>query len=223
MSSEFLSHDSDWWNTAMVVALVFAFLAAGLVAAATTGVIVVQKREAISAKEDLEKYKAAAAGQLAEAKLEGIKAGKAAGDADLKAAQATARAAEAELALAKYRAGRSLTEEQKNELVAVLRSAPKGPVIIKPNFLSPEPTRYADELSAVFNEAGFSGVGDKPLSVVSTNKPGIFVVVRNKDHMPPQTVTIAEALKKANIPFTAHQEDYVPDENTVVILIGERP
>lgn len=229
MSGSFLGHNSDWWNAAMVVALLLAFLAAGLVAAATAGVIVIQKREAASAKEDLEKYKTSVAGQVAEARVEGINAGKAAGDANLKAAQAnekaaeaTRQAAEAELALAQYRAGRSLTNEQRERLLDHLRLSPKGPVIIKPNFLSAEPTRYANQLSAVFNDAGFSDVGDKPLSVVSTNRPGIFFAIKDKSHIPPQATPIAKAFDAAKIPIIVQQEGYVPDTNTVVILIGER-
>jgi len=145
------------------------------------------------------------------------------GEAVARASEANARALQAELELVKYRVGRSLGEEQKRQMEEVLKSAPKGPVIIKPNFLSPEPTRYGNELSEVFNKSGFSNVGDKPLSVVSTNLPGLFLVIRDKEHIPPQATAIMGAFHAANIPITAHEEEYVPDVNTVVILVGERP
>lgn len=139
------------------------------------------------------------------------------------AALAHARAVEAELALEKFRAGRILTEDQKNELKALLMQTPKGAVIIKPNFLSPEPTRYAKALADIFNQAGFSDVGDKPLSVVSTNRPGLFVVMKDQTQIPKHLMAIVAAFKEVKIPFTLHQESYVPDVETVVILIGENP
>jgi len=144
-------------------------------------------------------------------------------EAVARASEANAKALQAQLELAKYRVGRSLREEQKSQMEEVLKSAPKGPVIIKPNFLSPEPTRYANELSEVFNKSGFSNVGDKPLSVVSTNLPRLFLVIRDKEHIPLQATAIMGAFHAANIPITAHEEEYVPDVNTVVILVGERP
>ena len=81
------------------------------------------------------------------------------GEAVARASEANAKALQAQLELAKYRVGRSLREEQKSQMEEVLKSAPKDPVIIKPNFLSPKPTRYANELSEVFNKSGFSNVG----------------------------------------------------------------
>ncbi|MGD0142954.1 MAG: hypothetical protein ABSC92_07335 [Rhizomicrobium sp.] len=191
MDSNLFGHDSDWWSGAMLLSLLLAFVVAGLVAAATAGVIFVQKRESV------------VSGQ--------------------KIAEANARALEAQLALERYRAGRSITPEQRQLMTQWLEHSPKGPVIIKPNFLSPEPTRYANALSEVFNQSGFSNVGDKPLSVVNTNLPGIFVVIRDRDHPPTQLVSIANALHAANISFSAHAEEYVPDVNTVVILVGEQP
>jgi hypothetical protein len=139
------------------------------------------------------------------------------------AATANARAAEAQLALAKFRAGRTLSDAQKSKLRNVLSKTPKGPVIIKPNFLSPEPTRYANALSYIFNESGFVGVGDKPLNVVNTSLPGVFVVIRDANTRPKQFEGIASAFQAADIPFSAHYEAYVPDTETVVILIGEQP
>jgi type II secretory pathway pseudopilin PulG len=132
--------------------------------------------------------------------------------------------AQAQLALEQYRSGRALTEAQSRTVEQILRAGPKGPVIIKPNFLSAEPTRYANALSAIFNGAGYDGVGDAYLEgVIATNKPGLFVAVRDDKDRPPQLAPIATAFTAAGIPFSAHAEAYVPDTKTVVILVGERP
>jgi len=90
-----LGHDADWWNGAVVVALVLAIAAACAVAATTFAVITAQKREALVAKADFERYKASVALHVAEARNEGIEAGKAAAGADVKAAEAHKGAAEA--------------------------------------------------------------------------------------------------------------------------------
>ncbi len=132
--------------------------------------------------------------------------------------------AQAQLALEQYRSGRTITDAQGGIVEQILRAGPKGPVIIKPNFLSAEPTRLANALSAIFNAAGYDNVGDGYLEgVISTNKPGLFVAIRDASDRPPQLDSIAAAFKAAGIPFTAHAETYVPDTKSGVILVGERP
>lgn len=202
MVRRMLGLDLPAWNTLMWLSLGLAAFAAIAIFLTTRAVISLQDKEATDRADELAKYKQ---------------------DASVRIAEANAKALEAQLALAKYRAGRSLTDEQKSALHNALGHSPKGPVVIKPNFLSAEPTRYANELSAVFNSSGFSDVGDKPLLIVATNKPGIFVAIRDRQHPPPQFDGIVEALQMAKIPFTAHEEVYVPDVNTVVILVGEQP
>jgi type II secretory pathway pseudopilin PulG len=51
MGIELLGHGLDWWNSALLVALAIAAFAAFAVAAATRGVIIVQKREARASEE----------------------------------------------------------------------------------------------------------------------------------------------------------------------------
>lgn len=139
-----------------------------------------------------------------------------------RAAEANARALEAQVELAKYRAGRALRPEQIEKLAAGLRSSPKGPVIVKPNFLSPEPTRYANAISGIFNKSGFSDVGDKPLNIVSYNAPGLYLATR--DRSPPSHFEgILRAFQSADIPIIVGQGDWVPDDATVVIMVSEQP
>jgi hypothetical protein len=53
MGIELLGHGLDWWNGALLFALVLAAVAAFAVVATTTGVIIVQKREARASAEKL--------------------------------------------------------------------------------------------------------------------------------------------------------------------------
>ena len=190
------------WNDLIVLFVVigggFAVLAAGSIYVAFQ----LQKQVTADGAVALERFKAQAGRDIA---------------------NANARAKEAELALEKYRTGRSFTADQRQKLEGSLRASPQGRVIVKPNYLSPEPSRYAKEIIALFNDAGFSKVGDAPLGIVSLNRPGLFVAVRDPHHLPPHAMPITVAFTNAGIPFETLNADWVPDGETVVILVGERP
>jgi hypothetical protein len=51
VGTELLGHGLDWWNGALLLSLVIAAFAAFAVAAATTGVIIAQKRETLAAQQ----------------------------------------------------------------------------------------------------------------------------------------------------------------------------
>jgi hypothetical protein len=116
-----LGHDGDWWDIWMLGSLIVVGLAALAAAAFTTGSVLVHKREAAAASAALDRYKLDTAGKVAEATTAGISAGEKAGAASLEAARANVRAAEAALALAKYKAPRDLSPVQQERLIAVLK------------------------------------------------------------------------------------------------------
>jgi hypothetical protein len=194
-----------------------------LVGLSTFFVVTLQREEIVESKNEMDSYKLTVESKVADAKKEGLDAGKSAGDALLRAAQANERAAQAELELAKYRSGRSITSEQHRVLVQWLNISPKGRVIVKPNFLNGEATLFANQISSAFNESGFSGVGDAPLEIVSSNRPGLFLAVRDVAIPPPQTEPILKAFFEAGISIESGYGDWVPDNNTVVILVSEKP
>lgn len=105
-----LGHDADWWNVAVVISLIFAVVAACAVAGTTYAVIMAQKREAAAAALAMEAYKASVALKVEDARNEGLKAGKAAAGADLKAASATQNAAQANERAAEARKGAAEAE-----------------------------------------------------------------------------------------------------------------
>jgi hypothetical protein len=139
------------------------------------------------------------------------------------AAEANARALEAQLALTKYRSGRSLLPEQHKILFEALKAAPKGRVIIKPNFADAEATSFANQITQIFVEAGFSGAGDAPLQIISINRTGVFLAVRDGNKPPPDTDPILRAFAAAGIPVDSGYADWVPDLDTVVIVVGTKP
>lgn len=120
----------------MLVALGFAAFAAVAVVLTTAAVIIAARRDAAASEAALETYKAGVVGKIADAKREGIKAGKTAGDAEVKAAQANERAAgfekdaetlrlqvaQAQLALEKFKAPRSVSAEGQKHITEAVAS-----------------------------------------------------------------------------------------------------
>lgn len=92
-STLFLGHDGEWWDFWLISSLVFAAVAAIAIGLTTTGSIVSHKREALASEMSLEAYKLTVDGKVADAKKEGIEAGKTAGDALLRAAELEKQAA----------------------------------------------------------------------------------------------------------------------------------
>ncbi|WP_143074619.1 hypothetical protein [Methylobacterium sp. ap11] len=93
-----LGLDGSTWDKLMLWALAVAALAAGAVVVTTGGSILTHKREAEAAEHSLERYKETVAGKVAEAHKAGVEAGRAAGGAAVKAAEANERAAKLEAA-----------------------------------------------------------------------------------------------------------------------------
>jgi len=142
------------------------------------------------------------------------------------AAKANERAAQLELALEKERAARlprALRREQRSALINFLTPALKGRVIVKPNFVDMEATQYANQITAALTEAGFTGVGDAPLDIISLDEPGVFIAVKNGTNPPPHAMPILSAFQAARIEMRNTTANWVPDENTVVIVVARKP
>lgn len=92
-STLFLGHNGEWWDFWLIASVFVVALAGAAVGVTTAGSIVSHKREARGAEQELERYKLETEKKISEAN--------AAGDA------AKARAAEAELNLAKFRTPRA--------------------------------------------------------------------------------------------------------------------
>ena len=87
----------DSWNNILLSFLAVAALAAAIVGWATYATIQLAEQEAADAKKEYEEYKLTVEGKVAEAKREGIEAGKAAGNALVRAAELEKDAANARL------------------------------------------------------------------------------------------------------------------------------
>jgi len=164
-----LGHNGGWWDLWMIIS-VGAVAVAGLsVLIFTAGSVMVHKRETAAAEHALEKYKLEVEGKVADAKAEGLAAGKTAGDANQRASEADERAAKAneraaalekEAAAANERtaqvmketAWRQLTDAQKKSLSTAFATR-KGKVRLMWIANDPESLALATQISDLFNGA----------------------------------------------------------------------
>lgn len=122
------------WENTMVLSLIIAGFFALVVGAATWAVVRLTRLELVDSKKAFDAYKLTVESNVADAKKEGIAAGKTAGNALVRAAElekesaalklgladANARALEAQLALEKFKAPRWINDEQQKLLVSRL-------------------------------------------------------------------------------------------------------
>jgi hypothetical protein len=145
----------DFWNNILVVFLGLGALAAIIVVVSTFIVIRLQRLEAADASLAFEQYKLGVSAQVADAKREGIEAGKMAGNAVLRAAELENEAANARLETEKIKgvvAWRVLSPETASKLEQVLATKP-GSVNLRYTDGDPEALFLASQISQILNQA----------------------------------------------------------------------
>jgi hypothetical protein len=233
----------DAWSTLMVWSLAVGALSAAVVGVTTFITIKLQKQEATDAQNDLERYKATVAGQVADAEREGIAAGKAAGDAILRASEADERAANAneraaalEFEAAKLKGElarvkaplieRRVTQEQRNVLIREFSSTKRVRVGVIAPSSDREINRYALEIIAAI-DASDAHVFLRYIAG-SIENAGINAVPAGVNIIgdEPALSIVRKAFTEAGIPFGTEPLDVgnlfiIP--GSVFISIGERP
>jgi hypothetical protein len=145
------------WENTMVVFLIVAGFFALIAGAATWAVVRLQRIELADSRNEFDKYKLTVAGQVADAKKEGIEAGKTAGNALLKAAELEKEAATARLETEKIKAivaWRTFSESQAKDLERVLATKP-GSVNLRWTDGDPEALFLAIQVSQVLQKANW--------------------------------------------------------------------
>ncbi|SDO01880.1 hypothetical protein [Afipia sp. GAS231] len=249
-STLFLGHNGEWWDSSLILAVIFAALAAIAIGVTTAGSIISHTREAASAERALEAYKLAVDDRVADAKKEGIAAGKSAGDALLKAAElekqaeqlrkdtaeANARAAEAKLELEKFRAPRTLSIEQQRRVSEKLRPfAPRQFDVAMPPGDS-EAAQLMIILVTVLRDAGWTQVpwkypdGFQGLmfttsgfeSAGNATIQGLSIVGQVSEVR--AITAVVDALNAEGVPTDAHGVEGIKNDNPTVmhIMIGRK-
>jgi hypothetical protein len=191
----------DSWNSLLVIFLGIGALAALVVGVSTYAVIRLQKAEAKDATDAFELYKLRVAAQVAEAKKEGIDAGKTAGDALVRAAELEKDAANARL------------ETEKIKKVVAWRIIPPDEVSKLENALVAKPgsvnLRYMDgDPEALFLAIQISQILTKSRWQVAPGafKPSNALVfgIDLPDSEGADAQTLRDAFSTAKIPFSVN-------------------
>jgi hypothetical protein len=152
-----LDLDIDWWNTIRIYSAGIAAVAAVITFIAMYTTTQLAKKEAKEAKNAFAIYKLTVEGQVADAKMEGIEAGKTAGNALVRAAELEKEAALLKadnLRLEAIIAPRSLTLEQQAKLAAALKPFAGAKVIIASPPMDGEAQGIALQIKASLEGAG---------------------------------------------------------------------
>ena len=75
-STLFLGHNGEWWDSWLIISVIAAALVATAIGVTTAGSIISHKREGLAAEAALDQYKLTVDAKVADAKTEGMEAGK---------------------------------------------------------------------------------------------------------------------------------------------------
>lgn len=128
-------------------------------------------------------------------------------------------AAQLRLQLAKLK-WRVITPEQQATLVEMLKTGPKGPVVV---LHSPddEPLSFAMQIGEALKAAGLDARVEQ--GAATLNIPGTWLLVRDLQRPPPHAIAVQKAFREIHVDLDAQPDaQNVPDANTVVLLIGAR-
>jgi len=170
-----LGFDLHSWEQLMLISLGIAGLIAIAVFVTTAAVVILTRHENAETKREYEEYKLTVDAKVADAKKEGIAAGKAAGDALLKAAtlekeaeqlrkdtadanaraaEATRKATESQLALEKYRSPRTLDALQVARVKKAVERFAGTPFDVSVT-LESEPQGFGAQIGTLLESAGW--------------------------------------------------------------------
>jgi hypothetical protein len=204
------------WENAMVLFLIIAGFFGLIAGAATWAVVRLQRIELAQSQKELEEYKLTVEGKVADAKKEGIEAGKTAADALIRAAELEKEAAEARAETERLKgqfAWRELTPDQAKKFTDAL-----NPLKISVLWFGSDPEQieyarmFSDALESAHLLAGSGGGGIiNPLP-----PPGLSVAARN----PADGSKILSALSAAGL--TAGRQTPLPIGGDASLLIGPK-
>lgn len=184
----------------MLLSLGIAGLVAVAVFVTTASVVILQRRDIAQTKREYEEYKLTVDAKVADAKQEGIAAGKSAGDALLKAAVLEKEAQElkaANLALEAKIQPRRINGEDSAKLTTALAKMQPLPIAIVSRVFDPEGADFADDLYSAFDKAHWQAVRQKDWTM---SDRGVAVATYEGRLLPSDLSTsLLAALKVANI------------------------
>lgn len=216
----------------MLLSLCIAGIVAVVVFIATTSVVVLQRRENAKTKYEYEEFKLKVDVRVADAKQEGITAGKQAGDALFKAAslEKEAQKLKAEnLSLQLKIQPRRLSGENSAKLINSLKELQPLAIGVVSRIFDSEGADFADDLSNAFKAANWTSVRQKDWTmsnkgVAIATLEGTFIPSELKDRL---LVVLDSADIKASIITIANNQRNTTSAhfqpNVLYLLVGVKP
>jgi hypothetical protein len=237
------------WENGMVLSLIVAGFFALVAGAATWAVVRLTRLELAESKKELDAYKLAVEFNVADARKEGIEAGKTAGNALLRAAESEKRAAESneravklELELAKIKQPRLLSEERLRPLAERLKRFAPTPFDLAFIPGDPEAAIFGTHIAAMLEMAGWKWVAWAPegaafqqvFTITGTDKPnigqvgffdvGIFLRPDDPDTLASPVQALVELLQGEGFAaaFETSTNPNINNKATVHITVGKK-
>jgi hypothetical protein len=224
-----LGLDLHSWEQWMLLALGLAAFAAVAVVVTTTSVVILTRHENAETKKEYAAYKLTVDGKVADAQKEGIEAGKTAGGALLKAAEANERATKAELELERLKASRTLTPEQQQRLVSKLQAF-AGQKYSFNVFPDPEPIGLMRLIDNVLKTAGWIRIGSQIGDIVveeagTAHDSGIGIGIKRESSTVLQSIALqlTAALTWEELPSATSYIAELKFDDAININVGKKP
>jgi hypothetical protein len=224
-STLFLGHNGEWWDFWLIVSVVFAALAAIAIGITTTGSIVSHKREASAAEETLERFK--------------IETGSKISDSTARAAEANARALEAQVSLEKFKAPRAISPEQRNRIAEEMKKFAGQEYFGMVASGSPDAWDIWREISLSLEIAGWKRIPSPgsearqygpPAGIAAAPQAGVMVYASAGSLPPQQTMAMYERAKALAAKLTdesivagAGFAADISQPTAIAIVIGPKP
>jgi hypothetical protein len=200
------------WENMMIGMLFAAGMFAVLVGVSTFIVVKLQRVEIDAAKDELDRYKSDVAKDISKANERAAEANKIAESERL-----------ARLKLEEKVRPRTLSPEQQDSMLAVLKAGPKGPIYVHPDWMNPEARIFGSQIEKVFAAAGFETKKlTGPLMPLTFGIMGAFLVIRDGTKQPPHLASVLQAFRAIGYEFVVYAEPYVPDTDSIVIGISAK-
>jgi hypothetical protein len=199
-AKELLGLDLHGWEQIMIWSLGLTALAAIAVVVSTASVVFLQREENARTQNEFARYQIEAGVKIEEARKEGVEAGRAAGDALVRAAELEKEATQARLETERIKATvawRSISPEQAASLQQVLSATP-GSVNLRYTDGDPEALFLAIQISQVLAQARWQVA---PGALKIGNSITFGFALPNAESA--DGLTLRQAFAAAKIPFSA--------------------
>jgi hypothetical protein len=241
-----LASKVDFWNSAVLWFLFVTALAAGAIVVSQR-LAFVRAKQLSEVQENIAKIKEASAKERADnidqANLKlrtdletatGEVAGLQKEASNAKAAQQkvetdlakqqekTANAEQSLLQLQRRIEPRRISAEQRQRLIEILKTGPKGKVNIACVLGDGEGTTFANDVDEVLKASGWEPGGVNQALYGGGNPTGFGIMVRNAQTVPPYALHLQQAFFSIGIPMGGVENPKL-EEGTVQILIGNKP